>query len=183
MKNFAFALFICVLATLAALGVPPVSGQGVERRLQPSVDLIDSTTTEACTAADTDLTTLWTYTLPGGTINTDGRGFRVTVFGVFGNNTNTKNLFVVFGNDTIYARSNATTGGLAWSITATVLRVSNTSYVGQGVGVLAGTGFAFPPVTPAETFSEDTAIIMRAQNGSANANDVCFDGGFIELLQ
>ena len=184
MKNFAFALFICVLATLAALGVPPVSGQGVERRLQPSVDILTVNTTSACTTESTLEEDLWTYTLPAGTLNTNGKAVRVTAVFDYLNNGNNKTSKIYFGGSVIGGRGAAADNNSFILIEASVIRTgAATQKAAGGTSVSTTATRLVTVVTPSETLADAITIKATGQSGTGTLNDVCFVSAIVEILQ
>jgi len=139
-------------------------------------------TTTAGTAANTDETDLWSYTLPGGTLSQDGRGVRVTVFGSVGANVNAKTMRLYFGGTLLASGVNSQSGTI-WRFQADVIRTSASAQVANAilfVGELSAMDNALS--APSETISGAVTIRMSGQNGTAAANDIVFRGAIVEAL-
>lgn len=142
--------------------------------------LLHSSTTQAATIGDTNETTLWSYTLPANTLRADGRGIRVTLTGTLAANANTKTISFKFGG-TIVVSDNGSINSGAWKIVAEIVRK------GVGSQVVNGASFMLRTLLNSGatlSFDETTALalIMTAQNGTANANDVVFTSARVELI-
>lgn len=148
--------------------------------------VINTDSTQLATGADTNDTTLFTYTLPASALNANGRLIRVTAYGSLGANGNTK---------TVRLKWNGTSGTTVVSFTGTnsaakwmaVGHIHRTASGAQDLfGILpvtgastdVGTNFA----TASATDSGAIVIAVTAQNGTASAGDITYEGSIIEFL-
>jgi hypothetical protein len=136
---------------------------------------LDVSTTTSQTAADTNLTTLYSFTLAPNTLTAAGQGVEISAWGAFGATANTKNEFISFGGTTIYNRS-STGNAVGWHITSRVIRITATSEAYMGDSDLGGTAFAMVPATASEDLTTGLVIAMKSQNGTAAAGDTVFNG-------
>jgi len=163
-------------------------GTGVQLQAGGSVStarpsgVLTTNTTSAGTIADTNETDLWTYSLPASTLDTNGRGVRITVFGTAAANANLKTVKVYFGATAVSSLGTAMNGG-GWAVTATVIRVGATTQISGSLGLgVNGTSISSQSTAPAETLANAITIKMTGQNGTASANDIVFKGATVELL-
>lgn len=154
-------------------------GSGTE--LATGCGTLDTSTTEAQTAADLTLTTLYSYTIPANTINQAGRGVRIAAWGKFGSTANTKNLFITLGNDTLFSRS-STGNNVGWSISGWSIRLTATTHFFTGDGILGTTPFAQVPASGSEDFGTNLTLAVKSQNGTAAAGDTVFQGALVECF-
>jgi hypothetical protein len=139
-------------------------------------------TTQAATGANTDATDLWTYSLPANTLSADGKGLRVTVFGTFAANGNTKIVKVKFGATEVVSYSNVAQN--VWTATIPVLRTGASAQLANGTFV-AGAGLSHANIsvtTPAADTTAAITISVVGQNGTANASDIVFRGAIVEAI-
>ena len=140
-------------------------------------------TTQAGTPASTAETTLWTYSLPANTLSANAKGVRVTVFGSFAANTNTKTLRLKFGATTVFSESGAGAfNGNGFVASGVVVRTGASAQVGIGNMMFGGGAATDAPVTPAEDTTAAIAIAFTGENGIASANDIVFRGAIVEAL-
>ena len=139
---------------------------------------LETNTTQVATAANTNETDLWTYSLPEGTLDTDGKTLRITAWGTTAANTNSKTVKLYFAG-TVIRSSTTTTSAAGWMATGVVTRTSASNAAAAGSGV-----FVF--ATEAQTLSHDpsvaTTIKVTGTNGTAAANDIVFRGAIVENL-
>lgn len=143
---------------------------------------LTTSTTGACTIADTNETTLWTYTLPAGALSADGRGVRVTAWGTSGATANTKTGKLYFGA-AVPTVVSMTSSGAAWRMTEIVLRTSATAQATWGEAIQSSASSAYGAFTGSETMANAIVIKMTGQNGTAAANDICFSGVVVETIK
>ena len=141
-------------------------------------------TTSAATGANTTETDLWTYTMPGGTLGTDGDAVRVTAWGTTGANTNNKTIRLKFGATTVLDSGAMVWNGKAWHVTAVVARTGGSAEEAIGQIVASPGGASIVAVaTTHSTPGENLSFNVTGQNGTAAANDIVFEGAVVELLQ
>jgi hypothetical protein len=146
--------------------------------------VLTTSTTQLGTGANTTETDLWTYSLPAGHLSINGHAVRVTTWGTFGANANTKNVRIYFGA-TVLGLFTTTANGLAWRASGMVLRSGASSqfgYADQAVD-LGGSNTQVRLTTPAETMANAITIKITGQNGSAVANDIIFRAAIVESLK
>lgn len=145
--------------------------------------VITSSITPAQTGANTNETTLWTYTLPGNSLTTNGQAVRLTVCGLNAANGNAKTLTVYFGATTILIANANTTSAAAWCSSFVILRTSATGQFFQRVySTYGGTVASASLATAVETLSGDVVIKVTGTNGSASAGDIVLNWALLEWL-
>ena len=140
-----------------------------------------TSTTPVCTAADLVETTLFTYTLPAGALNIDGRGIRITAWAVGAANTNTKTLRVYFGATTTTSSSSGSSGE-QWNFVSNVLRSSATAQVISSIRTTGGAA-STQNGSLAETMANAIVIKFTGQNAIAAAGDICGGGMIVETIK
>lgn len=142
---------------------------------------LDASVTEVSTIADTNLTTLYSYTIPANTISANTRGIEITAYGKFGATGNTKNMFVQLGGTNVYARSSAG-NNLGWSIVGRIQRQTSGTYLASGDSTLAGASFSMLPVSSAQDFTAPAVLTVKSQNGTAAAGDTTLQGVIVRCF-
>lgn len=144
--------------------------------------------TPACTIADTNETTLITYTLPASALSANGRGVKITAFGTFGTNANTKQVKVYFGTAGV-DQPGASTSALSnvpWFSNSVVLRTGAATEVAAGYQFYSGFAGAAAITTAGMSLTENTAapivIKITGKNSIASAGDVCASGMIVETI-
>jgi len=134
------------------------------------------------TGNDTTEDTLQTYSIPGSTLK-PGMRVRITAFGQFAANGNTKTVKAYFGaaGGWVWAAS-AAYNGLPWRAVAEIeITAANTqSYSSSG-----GPSGQTPSVQAGTATETDTSAIVvkvTGQNGTASTNDVTCQGMIVEIL-
>lgn len=162
-----------------AANVPGVSYGGVGATL-PGV--LTKSVTSASTTAVTTEETLWSYSLPAGTLASRGQAVRIRVFGSTANNANSKTIRLKWGASSVRDISTSTTGGIGWRYDCTIMRSGAAAQVidcALQIGSSPGTYFA---LSGTETLSGAVTIALTGQNGTANAGDITFLGAIVEFL-
>lgn len=147
--------------------------------------VIDTDSTQQGTAANTSDTALRTYTLPANAFSATSKVIKVTAWGSFAANGNTK---------TVRIKWNGLSGTTVVAIT---LSVNNQNWILVGNIVRTGSstqdvlGYALvssPSQDLVTTFGTSAAtdtgaidIVISAQNGTASANDIRYEGSIIEF--
>jgi hypothetical protein len=139
--------------------------------------------TSVGTAADTNETDLWTYTLPANTLSANGRGVRITVWFTTAANANTKTGKLYFGS-TVLGGPSTTVSAAPIRITAEVIRTGAGTQVYSEVGIsgnfASGTSQNAGALT--ETLTGAVTIKATGTNGTAAANDIVFKGAIVEVI-
>jgi hypothetical protein len=143
---------------------------------------LHSDVTQAATGANTDLTTLATYTLPANTLNRDGMAIRILAFGKTGETGNTKNFFITLGGDTVLSRSSSG-NNVGWWAEAIIVRTGSGTYDYTGNSTFGTSASAATPAAASEDFTTALTITVKGLNGTAAAGDCVLDGWVIEVLQ
>ncbi len=125
--------------------------------------------------ANTDgtLTTMISFTLPGGTLANDGDMIEIENLSTMANDTDLKLTAVIFGGTTVNTRSGVADQALRRYGRTTVTRLSATSQAGFGMEIATGNGPIYTVSAPAETLANDITITFKCQNQTdATANSV-----------
>jgi hypothetical protein len=137
---------------------------------------------DATTAGTAGYETLYTYTLPAGTLATDGDKVSVENGGVFAANANTKNLrFSSFGS-TVLSKS-FTDNNVAWEMECTIIRESNTVVRTHGSISVDGVvcKVSYNRITGLDLAANDYDILLRAETPDA-AGDATAKMGYILFI-
>jgi hypothetical protein len=127
--------------------------------------------------ADTTDDVLFTYTLPAGALDVQGRAITITAYGKLGATANNKNVKLWFGATVVATTGVVATNTGGWQLQADVAKVgaagSNTQ-IAQGQNIVAAThgGVNIPP---APTEVESGPIVIKVTGASSTtgaANDV-----------
>ena len=150
-----------------------------------------SSATDVGTDADTAEKTLKSYTLPGGTLASDGDALRIVAAFRCAANANTKRMRIKFGATTIADSTAVAANARNFLVIAVVWRRSATAqlakvFAAQGVpgqNWTSALGGNHETATPAETLASDVVIAVTGQNGTASANDLICDSLLVELVK
>lgn len=173
-----------LLAALVALVVASGSAQMRITGQPPTlVQQLTETHTSVCTVADTAETDLWTYSLPAGKLNVDGKAVRITVVGTFGATANNKTIKLYFGSSVSDSGAIAQ-NGTNWRFDATVWRTGAAAQIAQVLRIAGAfqTGTGNSINTPSQDTTAAITIKMTGTNATAAANDVCVRGATVELI-
>lgn len=146
--------------------------------------LLDSAYSDVATTAVTSAETLYSFTVPGGTIATDGDGIEVTAYGSFAANANTKSITVKFGSNT-YGVNGVTTApnGVEFKAVFQVLKSGATSAVGFGEVSVGAVNQGVVASKGGITWASDADITIIGQNGTAAANDIVLSMVIVEQIR
>ena len=135
--------------------------------------LLSSKYSDTGTTAVTTLETLYSYTLPGDTVDTDGDGIQITAYGSFAGNANTKTIAIQVAGYT-YTTNAVTTApnGVDFKATVEVLRSGATGAIGFGDMVVGAIPQGVDNSKGGITWANDVIVAFVAQNGTAAANDI-----------
>ena len=140
-------------------------------------------TAAAKTDADTAESTLYSLTLPAGTMGPDDT-LRVTALWSYPNSANTKSLKIKVGGSTIFSNSVSTTASLVAQA-----QLSNRGAVDSQIGKPMGhTSFGTNtsgPVTLTKDFAAAQDVTITAQWGTAGtgSNSIVLESALVELLR
>jgi hypothetical protein len=148
---------------------------------KPVIDgTLFTSSTQICTAADLVATTGFTFTLPAGSLNTNGRGIHIDAVFVTGATANTKTIAVNFGASNVGGRTTATDNNQVIRVEVDVMRASATTQVAiskTGVSTLNATTTLASLgqfLAPAETLANAIVVNAIMTNSTAAASDICF---------
>jgi len=138
-----------------------------------------------CTIANTNETDLWTYTLPAGSVDADGRGLRVTVWGTTAATANVKTIKFYMNGSQVSQSLSGAANGQRWRFQFMLLRTASTTATYYSIESLTGVADSFQVDQTAVTYAWTSAQIikMTGQNGTAAANDVCAKGAVVETIK
>lgn len=143
--------------------------------------ILNTRSTLVGTAADTNETDVFTYTIPANTINTDGQIVRLVAEGSFGNDANNKTL-KAYWNGTAIATFGPTASTASWRIELTVIRSSSSNAKCKAFAVYSTTTGTGGNLAVTSDFTTALIIKVTGTNGTALAHDVDCDFGRVEML-
>lgn len=142
------------------------------------ISLETNTTTAA--NVSTNETDLMTYSLPGGSLAVNGQKVRITGWGTYAANGNTKTVRIRFGSTVVSTRA-STGNNVAWWIQALVVRTGAATQVASGVQLESGNAGQPTATSPSETLADAITIKLTGQSGTAS-DDVTARGFIVEWL-
>jgi hypothetical protein len=131
--------------------------------------------------------TLMSFSLPASTLNVDGRGVRITAWGVTAANGNAKTYGLYFGATALTNAPGITDNNHRWRIDAIVFRTAAATQEGittrsSSTSDSAGGGTTRNVrTTPGETLSGAVTIALKATTATS-AGDVTCEGLLVEVL-
>lgn len=140
---------------------------------------LDTNTTAASNVSTTE-TDLMTYSLPAGALAVNGQKVRVTGWGTYAANGNTKTVRLRFGSTIISTRA-GTGNNVAWWIQAIVVRTGDATQVASGIQLEVGNAGQPTSTSPAETLSSAVTIKLTGQSATAS-DDITARGFMVEWL-
>lgn len=123
--------------------------------------------------------TLFTYTIPGGTMYTDGVAVKIRAWGKTASNANNKTLKIHFGSTVMYNSGALAANDRDWAIDATVVRVGATDQRFSVNGVY-NAGVVISCSTTTQTLASD--VIIKVTGEATSNNDITIQGWTIELI-
>lgn len=136
------------------------------------------------TTAVTTEETLFSYTLPAGTLDADGEGIRVTAYGSFAATANAKTVRCKFGGNTYITNAVTTSpNGVNWKAQFDVLRAGATSAVGFGDMVVDATLQGVDNSKAGITWANANDVEITGQNGTAALNDIVLSQVTVEQIR
>ena len=196
--DFALLALLCAVPLLGQSTVvtnPRITGTDAQTftagtgTAQATVEgTLTTSTTQVCTIANTTETDLWTYVLPANTLNADGKGIRITVWGTTAANANIKSFRLYFGATQLQARNASADNNWVDQLFADVVRTgaaTQSAFASSHVGVSGGTSAASLNLitAPTETLSGPVTIRATGINGTASAGDVCVRYAVVETIK
>ena len=148
------------------------------------VGLLDSQYSNTATTAVTSVENLYTFTVPGGTISSNGSGIRVTAYGEFAGNANTKTIQFLFGGNAYVANAaTSAPNGVDFKASFDVLRTGATGAVGFGNMAVGAVNQGVDNSKGGVTWANDNDVVVNAQNGTAAANDIILSMVIVEQIR
>lgn len=127
---------------------------------------------------------LITYSLPATSMNSNGRGVRITAWGTTANNVNAKTLILNFGSAAILTNSLTTSVAGIWRIEAEVFRTG--SNIQDYSSQLVTTGTAAVAINDIEggtaSQTDSSAITIKCTGAGTSNNDIVQEGLLVEML-
>lgn len=123
--------------------------------------------------------TLFTYTVPGGTLYRDGVSVRIRAWGKTAANANTKNLKVYFGSTAVYTSGAIAANDRDWVIDTTVVRAGANDQRFSVTGVYNAAAIVNCSTTT-QTLASD--VIIKVTGEATSNNDISQQGWTIELI-
>lgn len=141
---------------------------------------VSRNTGSASTTAVTTQEDLMTYTIPANTLKS-GQTVKLTAWGTFAANANTKTPRLWFGANSVVDYAGAH-NNVPWRLTSEI-RITGTD--AQGYSSAAYVSAAVPVVRQGTMTNDDGSTIvvkMTGQNGTANAGDIVCQGFSVEIV-
>lgn len=173
-----------IVATSTTTGVFLNSAGSTNGLVQPGLGGSIYKSVTAGNNTSTGETTLDSYSVAANLLNANGRGLRITAWGTFAANANTKTVRLKFGStDLTSGAFTGTTNGGSWKVSATILRTGAATQTAVcDWGTTTGTVSRQGNVTsPAETLSGAVTLALTGQSGTAS-NDITSAALHIEFL-
>lgn len=150
------------------IDIPGGSGTDVSR--------LTSITTITGTPAATTETDLLNYTLPAGTLASNGQAVRIQASGTLAATTRSRTVRLYFGSTVISTVATTNSANIVWKIDAMVIRVDGTNQRVNAI-ITLGTASAIAAIltnsSPTETLSGALSMKVTGQSaGAAVADDV-----------
>lgn len=176
---------LAVGGTIVAVGIITQAAGGSTETFA-GAGVINTDSTPGATGANTNDTAIFSYTLPANALNANGRIVKIMAWGAFGADGNNKTLRLKWngiGGTTVVSLTTAANAS-KWMIQGWIIRTgSNAQDLVGFLPIDAGATSTTPANgTAAVTDSGAIDIVISAQNGSAVASDVTYEGSIIEFL-
>lgn len=138
-------------------------------------------TTSTGNGADVTEDNLISYSLPANSLVANGKGLRITAWGICAANADNKTIKLYFGT-AVLATPTAATNGKNWYLEMEVYRTGLNAQAVFGVGQVDTT--AVTPLVTTAAITETAAITIKAtgQAGAANANDIVQKGLIVQTI-
>lgn len=177
MKRLLFFLLVMLIASTALAGPSFYGGGG-----SSTGTLLYSNTTSVGTDADTSEKTLMTYTLPANSLDANGEGIHVRVWGYYASNSNNKTIRLKYGSSTAVTGGPGAYNNTTWTIDSYFIRDTASNNRTSNVLANNSTTFSHNRPTNTEDTSADITIVLTGQNGTASANDIICEGMIVEFI-
>ncbi len=134
--------------------------------------------------ADTLEKDLSVYNLAANTLDINGNAIKITAFGSFAANNDTKTVRVYFGSSVVALNTdNTTPNNLLWSIEVIVWRVSSSVQKAKAIVTLDGESSEVQFNSPGESLGAALDIKVTGQSGTATANNIVKEATSIEHIK
>jgi hypothetical protein len=144
---------------------------------------LTTTSTSVQTGANTTETDLWTYTVPAGTLNADGRGFRVHVDGTTAANANNKTVRFYIGASNSASVLGGAPNGIAWWADVHITRNADSGQRTMLTTFSSAATFTFNTnTTTPGSWSSPVQLKVTGQNGTASAGDIVLRTVIVECF-
>jgi len=133
--------------------------------------------------ADTTEDVLQTFTMPAGTLNANGKGYRIKAWGITANNAHTKTLRVYHGTTSFSFTLTASDAG-PWEVEMIVMRSGAAAQIAMAK-CTDDTAFiaTVQSISGSDTLSSALVVKVTGQTSTSAANDIVCNGATIELIQ
>lgn len=165
---------------LVISGTTTLSAQG-QQNYYPAGRLF-ATATSSSTAANTTLTTLYSYTIPANLLNTAGGIVYVRFMGTTAANSNNKNWYLTVGVTTCSFNVNIADNAQPWEFSCAIISGGTNVQELEGQQIVnASSGSTLQVLTKqvsaTETSTAGIIVALKAQNGSSSA-DISLKSGY-----
>ncbi len=170
---------------LASLGVdgPAYAKAGMSVAYGGMSLNLDVNVTSTSNASSTQ-TDLMSYTLPASSMSSDGKGLRVTAWGVTANNANAKTLRVQFGSTELFSTSLPVSVAGTWKAVSEVIRAGVSSQVAMTtLWTNTSSGVAQIGLTSSTAAEDQSSGITVKVTGTGGAgSDITQRGQLVEYV-
>lgn len=132
---------------------------------------------------------LWAYSVPANTLNLDGKGLRITIWGTTAGNANNKRVILDGSGDTIGGSPNAALAynAVEWKNDIVVFRTGATAGIAVGVFAAALNTGAYAVEGPNQvrtvvTHDWTTAFVLTLTGTYVTNGDITKTGAFVEVI-
>lgn len=144
---------------------------------------LTTSVTATGTPANTNETDLWMYSLPANSLNANGRGVRVRVWGTTASNAANKTLKLYFGSAVVRTFGPTALNGDDWWLEMIVFRTGASAqeavgYSGNGVTAMSAPARS----APTQDLTAAVTIKMTGTSAGGTANDIVLRAAFVETL-
>jgi hypothetical protein len=122
--------------------------------------------------SDTNEDTLFTFSLPSKSMDSNGRGVFIEAFGSLANNAHTKTVKLYFGTGIVYTAINGTNANAGFDIGLQVMRTASAQQVYFSMGALGGTTLTTNVAVGQEDLTAAVTIKVTGQTATLGASDI-----------
>ena len=133
--------------------------------------------------SDTTEDTLFTYSLPAGSLDVAGRSMLIEAWGSFANNSHSKHARLYFGSEVVDTGANTTTGAIGWYLSIDVVKTGASTQQMTAQLITGTTHGGCTTQAGAETDTAAIVIKVTGQTGtSSSAGDILCNGFSVTAL-